>query len=550
MRKLPLYLLASIILCSGKGDFKKHFSAGKKYLEESKFERASSEFFKALTIKPEDSGANFGYSLAEILGMIFRFQDALTQTFGVVQGFIPVTAPIIPKRRLQVEKSFNDLMEYLFDVNVIDTIRKVEPHLDKVRLNPNWTFYAKRLSWNVNLGDILTFSFDLSGEYDAADANFLLFLLKTIEFILELILTVNIKFSLEDVSNVLEWVDSLGGVSALQEDPLNFIQSAFACFLNVNEDFLGLEPKEGAERWTKLTPSALRKAFISAKDMYSMLITEKDDQSDDIIQAVVEDDKLVAVKIPTARGDERPEIKLPEGWEKIAQNIVDTIDGKKRADWANDIVPVLTIFVVILIHSGAFDNLINEAISRMPPAQQRVIKRFLEPGFLTIDIVTGFITGIIGPYIQFDFHSFFKNPVGLRALLPAWTSDNNFIMEWECKDRNEKTFGLICKGEEETEFKDTPHFTSYRDVEKLGTGIEKIEIIEKPDGVLNPLPYLAFQSPSLNGLLWLCENYLSERRLCFRSDEFIKPGQYEINLFIALTAGDALKSIVGLIEGE
>jgi hypothetical protein len=327
---------------------------------------------------------------------------------------------------------------------------------------------------------------------------------------------------------------------------MNTVLSIMAYILNINRNFLALEPKMGQERWTTLAPQALKKAFESAHQMYQMMVAETDAQEDDVIEAVIEEGRLLAIKIPKTVGmEEKFETELPEEWEKIAQNIVNAIEGKKRASWDEDIVPVLALVVVLLINSGALDQLIDSTISQLPETWQETAKNFLKPGVLTVDFVRGIITSAIWG-IELDLKTFFDNPVGFRKLLPAWSSEHNFIMEWECleEDREEQFLKFVCSSD--AKYFDIPHFLKYKDTKLLGTGIDKIEVIERIDGMENPLPYMAFQSPSFNGLIYLSGSYLMDSGDCGTEDEgWVMPNQCEINLFIASTAG----GIISLLGG-
>jgi len=86
---------------------------------------------------------------------------------------------------------------------------------------------------------------------------------------------------------------------------------------------------------------------------------------------------------------------------------------------------------------------------------------------------------------EFELNTFFSKPVSIRELLPAW-DENGFLFEFE------------QNGE------DTPHFIG---------GIKRFDIEEiAADGIIcdykfegkgHTIPYIPFQNPSFNSIIWV-----------------------------------------------
>lgn len=120
----------------------------------------------------------------------------------------------------------------------------------------------------------------------------------------------------------------------------------------------------------------------------------------------------------------------------------------------------------------------------------------IDIGAFEIPGVVGLLASLMPNVMAFDWGAFYENPAGLRAWLPAITSDlglfkDTVIAEWECPDDLDENgypqgqLGLLCSGD--AELKDQGHFE--------GTDFEIAA-----DGLASGFPVFAFEDPTLNGL--------------------------------------------------
>lgn len=110
----------------------------------------------------------------------------------------------------------------------------------------------------------------------------------------------------------------------------------------------------------------------------------------------------------------------------------------------------------------------------------------------------------------------------LREILPAWTKDGYFAMEWECKIPNfsppltAKNFfpeNITCEGEIE----DSPHFTeNFEFSEKITDSITQNPFLPQlqKDNIITRYPYIIFREPSFFGGLELNVSALPNPYFC------------------------------------
>jgi len=146
------------------------------------------------------------------------------------------------------------------------------------------------------------------------------------------------------------------------------------------------------------------------------------------------------------------------------------------------VLPILAVMLSMASQTGILD-----AMGVDLPID---IGAFETPG------VVALLESLMPNVMAFDWGAFFEKPVGLRAWLPAVTTDkgtfkDTVIMEWECPgDLDEDGFpsgslGLLCG--KDAELTDSAHFKG-----------EKYEM--PADGIASGFPVFAFDDPTLNGL--------------------------------------------------
>jgi len=167
----------------------------------------------------------------------------------------------------------------------------------------------------------------------------------------------------------------------------------------------------------------------------------------------------------------------------------------------------------------------------------------LTPDLLSPNMLSTTIRAIMNVSVMaFDFYAYYQNPLPLRDMLPAYTTDkegfdNTMYMEWECPAEltddglPDGTAMLFCAGAENT-FSDVAHF--------VGTDYEI-----PMDGVAVATPYIAMQSPDFGGLLYVdpismgLEGYPEE-------PQFQKADNLSFNAAVA----EVLKGVLAFIGGS
>jgi len=159
----------------------------------------------------------------------------------------------------------------------------------------------------------------------------------------------------------------------------------------------------------------------------------------------------------------------------------------------------------------------------------------------TPTVIASVVSGLLPKGMALDFGAFFDNPLSIRQILPAWTSDrptgeNTLLVEWECPD--ELTSGvigfpngkgdLLCEADsEENGLTDSAHF--------VGTASE-----QPADGMALGSPYFVWQDPAMGGLL-----YVDEDKLGISDQEGYQPAtQKSMNLLL----GTIIQKVMGFLS--
>ena len=445
---------------------------GKRVLGARDFARASQFFSKAVEIKPDSPEARFGLALS-LIGIFFKniekvileLGSIVTQMLGISPPYSGIGGRFTPLSEdytdlITEEVTLNDIVEAIISANLIEPIDKILENLEIPREKENWTFYVDKLSWVIKFEDRILWEIDISGEFDSSDANFLYSGFSFLESLLKLVLSVNIHLNFENLVRINEFISSIGGITKLIENPRLVVLSVLPFILNENENFLGVEPKRGVRYWTEDIPQGFLKSAETMLKTYELLTKEKDDQKDDIILVVEKENTeqgvvLRRIAFPSsstyfrdtelidAIGGSRilASMEIPSNFLEIFENIKGSFEGSRRAKWGN-IIDTISFFLVAALKTGLFDTIINTFVNSagsygMPEASIQQILQIVDP-----QLISGIVKGIVPDVIEFDFKEFFSKPVGIRNLLPAWTEENSFSIEWECFSDSPKIIPL------------------------------------------------------------------------------------------------------------
>lgn len=257
------------------------------------------------------------------------------------------------------------------------------------------------------------------------------------------------------------------------------------------------------------------------------------------------------------------------------QNVKNSIEanGGARVSWAGDLSWLISYGAAFLLQTGGVTAFLDISLAKISPSLSGQLKSFLQSLPLAPDLVQSALISIIGDVIQLDLGYFYRNPKDryIRGVIPYWTSINSkgdgyLILEYECpiptQGSTSNTYPLgntayTCPAETIT---DRGHFQRLAPGEnQVAEGLfRKIDPNEKPgetanlpvyispDELLGQIPYIAWQDPTLNHLLWVNLGNLG----CNSSNcpsGFVEPGLWEFNYFTIKLLGGLMSVIQSLV---
>ncbi len=468
-RALLLILLSALFIFSGTCKKKEDKSVetllkeGVISLGEKEYGQASRAFSEALKISPHDPRAHFGLALVKIATLGKSIENIVIELGNIIAQIIGgISPPLGLKSEIPDEakgRTLNDLVADVLIPNLIRPIEGIIQELEIPRRDRSWSLFVEHLTITIKFRDVVFWEIDLSGEYDAADANLLYAAMSAVVAIVKLIMSVDIHLEIGNILRVAEYISSQGGISAITAR--TFIMNIIPFILNDKETFLGIEPKRGIRYWTEEIPNSLIGLADSMINFYDYLLGETDDQADDIVQRIEVGESergetfIKTIAFPTSstffydkeltekRGgyiDEKTgkcvkcyasTLIPPPDLKVFFIALKNSVEKGELISWRN-IVEALSFSIAVFLKTGILDWLISSFISSVssvgvPQGVVNQIFQVVNPG-----IVAGLITAIIPDRLKFNFKVLFSQPVALRQILPAWTSDNYFMLEWEC----------------------------------------------------------------------------------------------------------------------
>jgi len=404
-------------------------------------------------------------------------------------------------------------------------------HLDAAAADPGFVFHIEPgAPIYLNAKPALL----LGPELDAADAGFMAYGARVLRGLIDLLAAQDLS---SDVMGIVARVES-GAIGDLDGASL---ASVIAYLMNADERFLTLAPDGGDE-----TLEQMRLEWARAQDDFlgglANLRAETDDQADDTVVLERRGTGRRARDVVVLRGvwDEdvsdfsgEVSVALDLRAEAAAAAIRDNLMGDGvPLNWGEQVLPVLASMLLAVIEAGVLEALglelpqdLLDSFGGMTPEEFGDFISTLVPDALELDLGTSLGGGALPP-------------VGLRAIFPGWTTDrprweNHLVTEYECPDDLNAegfpsgTLGLFCH--EDAELTDAPHF--------VGTPHEMAE-----DKVKGKLPYLRFQDPTINGMLYLD---MTKAKIAGygAAEGYVEPDNRDLNAFLQRT----MRSILFLI---
>lgn len=498
---------------------------GKTKLMANEWRNAQASFQQVLNdYDGENAEAHFGIALAEVAALsdIARYVGAVVERasdgFSILAG--------------------DDESRYLVELvgAAIDRFRQkfaaADRHLQAALADPDFHFQIDALPIFLDYDNRP--SFDMGGEWDAADAALLRAATQTLLALLHGAASVDLRF---DFTRAHAYLTQLGFDSGNYLHLLNWL--VYVLNDAAYPQFLSLKAEEG-ESLLQASRLALAAATRSLAQALSLAANEVDDQSDDILRyngnqaglalfAAAEpqfcDATLAAgragfslLDFEIGDSSEHPQLtrqllcllqKLEAnlGWrddDAEDAGVRAHFDAQPRINVLHDLMPQVDAFAAALVRS-----------------QPRLLGGIpLPEGLLQIAAET-----YLGDSIELDPSAFFYADASglggnIRGLLPKWQNapcpatglcGNAFLLELECSPlpATQTTFPLpltlavsgddlpLCKSAwlDAGQSQDSPHFNE---------GVAA-------DAFVGIVPYVAMQSPSLHDVLWLDLAALGQR---------------------------------------
>lgn len=531
---------------------------GKKEMVQNNWSNAISNFNQALDIDPDNPEATFGYVYASIFKKIQDINDLVVEIINLLSqiGFSNlIQTPLSLENALHPStyplsstwgskrQGINLILFSILNTNILMFLEDMSERLEKIKNYENFSFTINNFIYSLNAGGLFSFSIDLSGEYDLGEVFFIESVMKILDGVIKMFLSIDLDIKLATITKISKYITNSNWNQRLSQNFSEAVFNIISVILNEQLNLLGLEPSEGREI---LLDGALNLAsgFENMARGLDFIFKEKDPQENDILGA--SEDKPNTLILPGTSGGQfiKYELQLPSNITSSIENIQKNLSGDSsvRINWARDIAPLLAVGVYMIINSGLLESVIDLLLSQIEdPEIVNLIKGFLSPGVLTVDLLQGFITVIIGNVLEFDLGYFVRNPSSLRELLPAWTDEadpyfEKLVIEWECpsSELDPELLYLICKKGTSA---DSSHFYyPYNYAAEITGGRLPSSIY--PDGLTSDFPYFAWQKPDFGGLLYI--NYYnlnpSKTEVCGRminsNEVFHKPDLCEINSFL------------------
>ena len=463
---------------------------GKQYLSTADYENADKAFSSLIAgdgPKYYKSEAYYGYVLSNMLYQINNAVNDISALLGSLgtmlnQGATQSSPELEKKIFIQDFREMaggTDTIIKSFMRNLIDPIENWSSKLAKIEDIGHLEFTISPFPVKIGQFKIM----DISGEHDMGEVHFLEaslnILLGWLHFFMSASYDINILDTTTDYF-ILYYL--LPGIQDDDVAKVPLIINTLTLLLNRNDTFLALA-KPGGVQQSRTARADFQLAWKEFADTIAEIENEKDDQSDDLIAYEKDQDgneyavfNIKDIDLSTsvigAGGSEggvprvtissqgKLRLNIGNGMEdrlrKISANF-EAGPGAPLVTWANDVAPVISALVVMILKSGMLNSVIESALGSMGSSNQQIkdlINTLMNSNLINEDTVTGLLTGLIPDFVAFKFGDFYNNPIDYRDLLPAWTEGiaqpvqpieidstvitkfptDYFLFEYECGD--------------------------------------------------------------------------------------------------------------------
>ncbi len=464
----------------------------KSFLSDGNYDIAY-EKFKELVVQNDNNGpkyykaeAFYGYALSDMLYTINKLVEQLQNTLTMIGGLLntgkaQISSPIYEKRLIsQALKEFepqqagglNTIVRGFLYNNLINPIERWKDALSKVEKIGHLDF--KISPFPIEIANIRIM--DLSGEHDMGEVFFLQGVYNILLGWLHFFCSVDFNMNIMD-KNLMNFLFKyfMPRITDKNSKKIPLLLNAFTLILNDNPGFLGLNGNVGVKE-SQTARVDFQTAYAEFANAIAEIESEKDNQSDDIIQYYVDDNgnqyavfnihdlNFSTGSLGSVPGGQVPDVTIStkgklmlnigNGMESRLRKLSDNFKpGGPAISWAEDIAPIVSALSVMIIKSGMLTSIIESALGQMGDQYsdlKQMINSVLGSDLIDENMITGLLTGFIPDFIAFKFGDFYNSPPNYRDLFPAWTygittkiQDNGhpvtiptdyFLFEYECAD--------------------------------------------------------------------------------------------------------------------
>lgn len=439
---------------------------GKEHLKNDEPAFARKSFMDALAIAPDYPDAIFGLALAEMVYGAELTVMAFSLAGQLSDPKISAKAVGTPPDSWSQNEYLAAELHYVF-VSLrkhFDSARQLLQRLEGVDLE----FEVEAVPVSLGIKPTMVFR----GVFDIGDVYLMRAIAQTIVGVLDTIAG-------QDFTTDLLALARIADISKGESGPSIFFLFAYA--LNDDPRFLELHPEDGRRFFEDA-----RIAFADAGPSLKRAL-ELANSKENGVSWFDENEEALYVCCRVTEEETPMRFTLSD---MVVQGFLDASESiltpAKKITLHGGVLPILATMVSVLEQSGFFQGVgikLPIDISVFGPSELTVLLQTLLPNVFA-----------------FDFGTFYQNPVGLRAFMPV-TEDggahgfhDRVLAEWECPDETQADgfpsgpARLFCS--KTATLVDSPHFS--------GTPFETAV-----DGIPSRSFYLAFQDPTLNGLLYV-----------------------------------------------
>jgi hypothetical protein len=463
----------------------------------------------------------FCYATANVLKEVQSLSSEINRIITILDDSLGSDAAASPAYRLAAVQPFDAFLEDLVEP-IVELLESNRTQLQAIVEKDRFWWHARQLPVVIADREV----FDAHGVYDIGEVRVFLSMTELVLSGLRMFQSNNYGINLGPVISYVTLDET--PLRHYDERPAAALLNMLSVLLATHPDFLGLKEGTGpdlvAQAGQELASSAAN--LLAAidymtkrrKGSQAMNIFEyRKEGVDDYLIVHIQFDREVVPGLELAKFDDLTiplRSEVVHGLENIQASLAAA--GGVRANLQADIFPLVSLVGVVLLNSGAVDELLNEVLEELDKPVADKLRAAIELDEMQETYLLAQLLTAVPTQAELDLGEFFANPVALRDLMPAWRqpavapstlneamaafTEATFVYEYECADPlKENTKRIVCDNPV-----DTAHFTTpiTNDATYDNLGPYWSGSIEA-DGIKNPFAYIAFRDPTFNGALYL-----------------------------------------------